>query len=325
MDSSIATALKLGDTKLTGRCVGTNPSTGNQIVFSEDSIHIFVIPLDKIKIKTPLVRIRTGSTMPATIWGIPDLSPMILGTLESFKVFWKTDSPDVISIKGVFHDAGIEYLQQDLISVHLTGLTPGKARIYATVKRNGIELTSFVEVSVFKMLELESPKKIISDTIMIPPRSIIQLKSNLDDTYYEVDGESQTNVVKVSVDGLVRAGELTGRSLIISSSSDQSLSVPVEVKNIHYILVSLDTSSSLKLKSVENKIPQGFNVVLKITLHDNLGNEFSHNLEDVSSLKHKLSRKEMVDIRVGGNLTLGVSGFFFFLNKYFNRLLSSSF
>lgn len=69
MESAVATALKLGDTKIIGKCVGVNPATGRQIIFSQDSVHIYVVPLDKIKIKTPLVRIRSGAVMPATLWG----------------------------------------------------------------------------------------------------------------------------------------------------------------------------------------------------------------------------------------------------------------
>lgn len=97
---------------------------------------------------------------------------------------------------------------------------------------------------------------------------------------------------------------------------DQTLSIPIEVKNIHYILATLHTPTS-KLKFSESKIPAGMNIALKITLHDNLGNEFSHNLDEQISgnLQHKLSRKEMADISVGANFTVGVSFIFIF---YFN-------
>ena len=69
MESAVATALKLGDTKIIGKCVGVNPATGREIIFSQDFVHIYVVPLDKIKIKTPLVRIKSGAIMPATLWG----------------------------------------------------------------------------------------------------------------------------------------------------------------------------------------------------------------------------------------------------------------
>lgn len=128
MDSAVALALKLGGTKITGKCVGVSPSSGKQIVFSQDTVEIHVVPLNKLKIVAPLVRIRTGAIMPATLWGkpfdkcltncgyvyralkfflgVPDISPMILGTLSDLSVVWSTDQPDVISIIGILSDAG---------------------------------------------------------------------------------------------------------------------------------------------------------------------------------------------------------------------------
>lgn len=61
--------MRLGDTKITGKAVGINQATGQQTIYSEDSIHIYVVPLESIKIKTPLVRITSGAITPASIWG----------------------------------------------------------------------------------------------------------------------------------------------------------------------------------------------------------------------------------------------------------------
>lgn len=41
--------------------------------------------------------------------GIPDLSPMVLGTLENMHIVWSTNQPDVVNIYNIFADAG-EYL-----------------------------------------------------------------------------------------------------------------------------------------------------------------------------------------------------------------------
>ena len=65
----------------------------------------------------------------------------------------------------------------------------------------------------------------------------------------------------------------------------------------------------MKLKQTEEKIPRGMNMVLKVSLHDNLGNEFSHNIEDVNGIKYDLSHKDMLDIQIGNNLTVAVSNF----------------
>lgn len=307
MESSIVTGVKLGETIIDGRCVGINPATGNQIIYSEDSITLRVIPFDRIKVKVPLVRLKVGAIMPASVWAVPEISPMILGTLNSLKFHWSTNQPDVVELSGVFADAGIEYGEEDSITIRVKGLNPGKAQIQATVTTaSGVKFQSTVEVAVFKMLELESPKKIVSDTILIAPKTNIQLKSNLEDTVYEIEnGDQSLSVVKVARNGYVHSTESIGRSLVIATSADQTLPIPIEVRNIHYILVSLHPEN-LKLNSIESKIPNGFNLLLRISLHDNLGNEFSHNL-DANALNFKLSRKEMVDVNLGDNFTVSLN------------------
>lgn len=316
MDSAVATALKLGETKITGKCVGINPATGKQIVFSQDTVHVHVVALGKLKIVAPLVRIRTGAVMPATLWGVPDISPMIMGTLSDFSVTWSTDQPDVIRIAGIFSDAGIEYGAADSISVRVKALNPGRARIQAAIQTaNGGKQTTFVEVTVFRALELESPKRIGPAAILLPPNFSINLKANLADATYHVDKSSTKGIVRITREGTLASGDAIGRDLIIATSmDDQTLPIPVEVKNIHYILASLGAAGGVKLKYPESRIPRGMNIILKITLHDNLGNEFSHNLEDINTLRHKLSRKEMADIHIGGNFTIGVSSSYIFVS-----------
>lgn len=48
-------------------------------------------------------------------------------------------------------------------------------------------------------------------------------------------------------------------------------------------------------------------MLLRVTLHDNLGNEFSHNFDDLNPLVHKLSRKEIVDVSVSENFSLALN------------------
>lgn len=69
---------------------------------------------------------------------------------------------------------------------------------------------------VFKILELESPKHITMDWILVAPRSTLQLKANLDDVIYKLDSDS-TGIVKVSTDGVIRTQDTLGRDLIIVS------------------------------------------------------------------------------------------------------------
>ncbi|XP_017475725.1 PREDICTED: nuclear pore membrane glycoprotein 210 isoform X2 [Rhagoletis zephyria] len=306
MESAIVTAHKLGTTKITGKCIMTNPGNGKEVVISADTVEVHVVPFVNIQVKTPLVRIRSGAVMPAAVWGVPDLSPMVLGTLENMRVTWTTNQQDVVDIYNVFADSGVEYDSLDLTSVRIKALNPGKVKIQATVELStGQKITNSVEVVVFKILELESPKHITMDWILVAPRSTIQLKANLDDVVYKLDSDS-SGIVKVSTDGVVRTQDTLGRDLIIAKTFEQSLPIGIEVKNIQYILTSLAYPTS-RLKQTEAKIPRGMNFVLKISLHDNLGNEFSHNIDDVNGLKYDLSRKDIVDVQIGNNLTIGIN------------------
>lgn len=92
---------------------------------------------------------------------------------------------------------------------------------------------------------------------------------------------------------------------IQAKTVDQTLPIGIEVKNVQYILVTL--LPDIKLKQAEHKIPRGMNFVFKISLHDNLGNEFSHNIEDVNGLRYELATKDVVDAQIGNNLTIAVS------------------
>lgn len=162
--------------------------------------------------------------------------------------------------------------------------------------------------SVFKMLELLSPKHITTDIVLLPPKTTINLKANLNDVHYVLEN-STNRIVKVSKDGIVQTSDTIGRDLIIARTNDQILSIPIEVKNIHYILTTYHLARA-KLKHTESKIPRGMTMLMKTTLHDNLGNEFSHNLDNINSLKHKLSSKEIGEIRIGENFIFGVSRFY---------------
>lgn len=106
MRSAIVIAHQLGTTKITGRCLLKNPISGKDEVVSEDSVEVYVVALTAIQIRTPLVRIRSGAVMPATLWGHPDLSPMVLGTLQNMRTTWTVNQPDVVEIFNVFTAAG---------------------------------------------------------------------------------------------------------------------------------------------------------------------------------------------------------------------------
>lgn len=299
IEGSVVEGLKVGKTKVIGRSIGINPTDGSQIVFTEDFIFITVIPLSKVKIRTPLQRLKSGNVMPVSLWAEPDVSPMVLGTLKNLRVRWQIDSPDVVELSDVFANLGVAYGETDAITMRVRGWKQGKARISATVYHGGSRFQAVADVTVFKTLELESPKRIIHNPIIIPPRTTLRLKVNLDETVFEVDEQSDKNIINVSSDGAVKTFDMLGKSLLLATCNDQKLDIPVEVKNVNYIMTSVTTNA--QMKGVETHLPKDLNFAISVSLHDNLGNEFSHSFEDI---KWKLSNKNAVAVQAGDNSTL---------------------
>lgn len=64
---------------------------------------------------------------------------------------------------------------------------------------------------------------------------------------------------------------------------------------------------TFKLRKIESKIPSGMNVILKVSLHDNLGYEFSHDSQDISMLIPKLAIHDSVDVNYGNNFSIALS------------------
>jgi len=123
-----------------------------------------------------------------------------------------------------------------LISVRVRALNPGKATITASVtladgtilppatvdlqgtfklKRPPMSTIIIKNcIAVFKTLELVTPNAIKMDSILAAPRSILQLKSNMDNVVYKLDDRSN-GIVSVTPDGLVHTKDSLGRDLII--------------------------------------------------------------------------------------------------------------
>lgn len=101
---------RLGDIHVTGMAVGLSKVTGNKIIYCKDTIEVHVIPLEGIKIQTPIFKLKVGARVPVWAGGIPDhLSPLVLGTIQPPMIFkWQVSSPDIIELRDVFFNTGIE-------------------------------------------------------------------------------------------------------------------------------------------------------------------------------------------------------------------------
>lgn len=301
IDGSVVEGLKVGKTRVVGRSTGINPFDGSVQSFTEDAIFVNVIPLNRIQIRAPLQRIKADNVMPITLWAEPDVSPMVLGSLKNLKIRWQVESPDVLELKDVFEDLGVIYGESDAISMRARGIKAGKCKISVAVYQAGTRFQASTEITVFSNLELVSPRRIAHDPIVVPPRTSLQLKVNLKETVFEVNEQADKNVINVSRDGSLKTFEMLGKGLVVASCNDQKLDIPVEVKNVHYIMTtSLPTGF---IRGMQSHLPRALNFRLGVTLHDNLGNQFSHSFEDI---QWRLSSKNAIEVRAGENFTLAI-------------------
>lgn len=101
---------KIGDIHVIGMAVGYKKSSAAKIIYSKDSVDVHVIPLEGIKIHSPLLKVRVGSKMPIWAKGVPDkISPLILGSVQPNLLFkWSLSTPDIAELQDVLYETGVE-------------------------------------------------------------------------------------------------------------------------------------------------------------------------------------------------------------------------
>lgn len=100
----------------------------------------------------------------------------------------------------------------------MKALNPGTAKLFVEFKTSSGTFVDSVELSVFKALELEVPKRIYGDSIIVPPNSRINLKVNLPHAKFQLTNNEDTKL-KVSSDGILETSENIGRGLVIVCTS----------------------------------------------------------------------------------------------------------
>lgn len=97
-----------------------------------------------------------------------------------------------------------------------------------------------------------------------------------------------------------------------AASFEQVLPIVLRVKNIHYIMASLHVveaaAGAANLRIGEEKLPRGLTVQLRVSLHDNMGNEILHNWHAAEHLGYAVARRDGVNVQIGEDFKLTVSG-----------------
>ncbi|KAJ9594723.1 hypothetical protein L9F63_013997 [Diploptera punctata] len=334
--SGVITGVKQGSTIITGRAMGTNKVTGNRVIFSQDSIEVHVIPLKGIRIHTPLKRIRTGATMPIWADGIPDmLTPLIIGALNPpLKFKWSSSALEVGDIKHVYSNYELDLGEEDMISMRFTAMNPGHTFLKLEVEVPGSITDSTkdtlfrdtIEIEVFEELLLTHPPYPAtqhSPLIILAPYSEVQLQTNRDglaqEVIYSLGGAMMSNrntssdyslstvlvdadkFLTVEPNGLLKSHGQKGRGVIMIVAKEpfgiqQILSVTVVVKQIHYIMLTVQNKVRVLDDERLEIIPRGFEVQLQVSYHDSTGSVFTSTR---SRIRQRTNRFDFVQLRSG--------------------------
>lgn len=321
-----------GRTKIRVRAVGLD-AKGNKVVYSEDHADIHVLHLEGVKISTPVSRVKKNATFPLWAFGVPDyLTPLIIGSMQLPLSFaWSSSDPSLLTLHNMYEGTGINIRYQNQVSLRARAVSPGVATIYLNVtvpcnmlagfSKSDITYTTFVKIEIFEELHLVNP--VVSGESAVPilmsPNSILQLQTNRDKhgaTTYKIlssthGSESEdphgltsaTKSVTVDKSGIVRSGENIGQTVISVTNTEayslkQSLTVVVDVKPIHYMMLSL--KSKLRIRSGEelNMLPKGMELDFVVDYYDNVGNKF-HAAE--TTVKTMLNRADLASFTTNSN------------------------
>ncbi|XP_018577251.1 nuclear pore membrane glycoprotein 210 [Anoplophora glabripennis] len=326
-ERGVITGVALGTTKIQAKAVGIHPSTGQSLIYSEDVVDLKVVELQGLKIMGPLTRFRVGATVPFWCWGIPDVSPLILGSLENPPILfkWNVDDKLLVDLSGVFHPIGVFKQRPARVALKVFALQPGKTRLYinATVPGRAanklnvdtVMLSSYIDIETITEFSLVAPE-FPGRSLLMAPFSEIQLQTNLDYSatkiVYMLAGDrvpstelladksvtSSDTIITISPTGFLKSYGVLGHALIMAIETDdqgqkQRLSIVVEVKTIQYMNLNVLANWRIHSDSPMRNIPLGTEFQLRATFHDNLGNKFQAGPKE---LKVRPSRCDLLKV-----------------------------
>ncbi|KAI4499131.1 hypothetical protein M0802_005714 [Mischocyttarus mexicanus] len=320
-----------GQTKIITRAIGIN-AKGNKIVYSEDYTTIQVLYLEGVKIVTPINRVKMGGTFPLWAFGIPEyLTPLIIGSMQLPLSFsWSSSDSNLLSLHNMYEGTGINIRYQNEVSIRARAVEAGLVTVYLNVTvpssklsglRNEVTYTASVKIEVFEELHLiYPPLPSGSSVILMAPNSMLKLQTNWDKhgsiTYHIISSTQQNNskdpnalnLLSKSVtihNGVIKSGDHFGRTIISITNVEmynvkQILTIIVDVKPIHYMMLSLHSKLHIRSGEELNMLPKGMELDYIVDYYDNVGMKF-HAAE--TNIKTTLNRVDLTTFTINpGNL-----------------------
>ncbi|CAL7946385.1 unnamed protein product [Xylocopa violacea] len=296
----------VGQTRIIVRAIGLN-AKGNKIIYSEDYADIYVLYLEGVKIVVPTSRVKVGATFPLWAFGIPEhLTPLIIGSMQlQLSFMWSTSDSSLVTLHNMYEGTGINIRYQNEVSLRAKAIGPGLVTIYLNVTmpsntlagfKNDVTYNTFVKVDIFEELRLTHlglPLNV--PVILMSPNSVLKLHTNRDkhgSTTYKISSTIHGNdsedshaltppskTVTIDKNGIIRAGENFGKIVISITNTEaynlkQSITVIVEIKPIHYMMLSLNSILRIRNGEELNMLPKGMELDYVIEYYDNVGTKF---------------------------------------------------
>ncbi|XP_038053561.1 nuclear pore membrane glycoprotein 210-like [Patiria miniata] len=312
--SGLLRAQSLGHSRVVGKAVGYDPETGSTVVYSQDTIDVYVIRLNGIKIHAPLLRLETNTEMPVYAIGTNEYeTPFTFGNvIPGLDFFWTVTNKDVVRVEPVFERQGVSSNAEHNVAMRVHTLNPGEASLklqaifnpnMASQARSTKLLIDEIQLQVFERLELISN---CHTNLLMTPDTQAPIRTNRDGSArmsYSVLYPDYEPLISVSRQGLVSAGSRTGQTTVLVTAYEnfgvnQTLSVLVTVKPVSYMAIH-STSNLLTSRGEKLAVfPVGIGLSFAVAFYDNVGERFQ---ATNTVLEHRLSRFDLLRLQAGSD------------------------
>ena len=304
-EEGVVTSLALGSTSLTATSVGADGS-----VYSRDTVQVMIRPLSSLQLITPTNHILTNSMVPVYLFGQDqDMNVFSYGSASPIvNIDWSV-SPGLGGVSSPVESLGHALISDNNGAVVFSASSPGKYQVSATVSisskleesgqyqlerdRTLTVSTSIIVSDRLSIINLD--QTLTSGALLLSPGSTFQLQTNKDSVFSVED----SGVVSVSKTGLVKAEVKTGATTLTAKHGHEEVSVVVEVKPVHYLLLRAGAAGEAWSGDQLETVPRGGQLQLLVTRHDKWGREFSGHSAD---LELRPSRYNL--IKTGAGITL---------------------
>ncbi|XP_015601046.1 nuclear pore membrane glycoprotein 210 [Cephus cinctus] len=304
--TGVLEGMAMGKTKVIARAVGLS-AKGTRVLYSQDHAEVHVIILEGIKIVTPTSRVKAGAVIPLWAFGLPEhLTPLIIGSLRKpLRFIWMSSDSNSLSLHNMYEGTGINVRYQNEVTLHAKAIRPGTVTVYLNVTapsktlpgyKKDVTFTTFVKIEIFEELYLTNPVAAPGvSIILMAANSILKLETNRDKrgvTSYKILSSGQSNeseelnalttgskAISVDKNGVIRAGDHFGRTVISISSVEgysfkQTLTIIVDVKPVHYVMLSLKSNVRIRSGEELNMLPNGMELDYELQYYDSVGSKF---------------------------------------------------